>query len=409
MFITFFYLLRARGLKVSMKEWLYLIEALDKGLGGASLIGFYQLCRSILVKSEADYDKFDMAFAEYFKGVETPADIPDEIWKWLEEERKLPENFEIHQDEYARHSLEELQRMLKERIAEQKEKHNGGNYWIGTGGTSVFGHGGYNPQGIRVGGEGQQKTAVQVAQERNFRDFRQDNILDTRQFQLAFKKLRQFSSRLDGARTELDIDETIDETCDHAGSLKLVWERPRQNMVKVLLLFDSDGSMMPYSKLCSSLFQAVNKSSHFKDLKVFYFHNCIYEHLYTDPFCRRGHWIDTEWVLKNLNSEYKVIFIGDAAMAPTELMSKGGNCYVGLYNDIPGKDWLTRFKNQYPKHIWLNPIPMYDWETAYGSFTIQKIRDMFPMYELTLDGLEAGIKRLLVSRSGLSALMSSNI
>jgi len=397
-FITFFYLLRARGLKVSLNEWMILIEALNQGLCSASLIDFYHLCRSVLVKSEADYDKFDLAFAEYFKGIETPADIPDEIWKWLDEEIKLPEGFEKSYDDFAKHNLEELQRMLKERIAEQKEKHCGGNYWVGTGGTSVFGHGGYNPQGIRIGGEGRHKTAIQVASERNFKDFRQDNILDTRQFQLAFKKLRQFSSRLDGKKSELDIDGTVNETCDHAGMLRLVWDRPRQNAVKLLILFDSDGSMMPYSRLCSALFQAANKSNHFKDLKVFYFHNCVYEKLYTDPYCRRGHWIDTEWVFKNLGSDYKVIFIGDGAMAPTELMSKGGNCYVGLYNELPGIDWLNRFIQKYPKHIWLNPIPKAEWDHTYGSFTILKIKEKFPMFELTVEGLEAGIKKLLVSR-----------
>lgn len=398
MFITFFYLLRARGLKVSLNEWLILIEALDKGLCGSRLIDFYHLCRSILVKSEADYDKFDMAFAEYFKGIETPADIPDEIWKWLDEEIKIPEGFEKNYENFAQYDLEELQKMLAERIAEQKEKHCGGNYWVGTGGTSVFGHGGYNPQGIRIGGEGRHKSAVQLAQERNFRDFRQDHILDTRQFQLAFKKLRQFSTRLGGLKSELDIDGTVNETCDHAGMLRLVWDRPRQNAVKLLILFDSDGSMMPYSRLCSSLFQAANKSNHFKDLKVFYFHNCIYENLYTDPYCRRGHWIDTEWVFKNLGSDYKVIFIGDAAMAPTELMSRGGNCYVGLYNEVPGINWLNRFIQKYPKTIWLNPIPKAEWDNTYGSFTIMKIKEKFPMFELTIEGLEAGIKKLLVSR-----------
>jgi uncharacterized protein with von Willebrand factor type A (vWA) domain len=398
MFITFFYLLRARGLKVSLNEWMILIEALDHGLCSASLTDFYHLCRSILVKSEADYDKFDLSFAEYFKGIETSQDIPEEIWKWLDETVKITDNREKYDEDFAKHGLTELQRMLKERIAEQKEKHCGGNYWVGTGGTSVFGHGGYNPEGIRVGGEGRYKTAIQVAQERKFRDFRQDNILDTRQFQVAFKKLRQFSSRLDGAKTELDIDETVRETCDHAGSLKLVFERPRQNTIKLLILFDSDGSMMPYSRLCSSLFQAVNKSNHFKDLKVFYFHNCLYEHLYTDPYCRRGHWIDTEWIFKNLGSDYKIILVGDGAMAPTELMSKGGNCYVGLYNQIPGIDWLSRLRRHFPKHIWLNPIPKQDWDSTYGNFTIKKIAALFPMFELTLDGLEAGIKKLLVHK-----------
>lgn len=398
MFITFFYLLRGRGLKVSLNEWLSLIEALDKGLCNASLMNFYHLCRSILVKSEADYDKFDMAFAEYFQGIITSEDIPKELWKWLNEDVKTRDiNDKNMLDDFVL-ELEELQKRLKERILEQKEKHDGGNYWIGTGGTSTMGYNGYHERGIRVGGEGRHKTAVQIAGERNFKDFRQDNIIDIRQFQMAFRKLRQFSSRIDGTKTELDIEGTIDETCENAGNLKLVWERPRKNTVKLLLLFDSDGSMMPYSRLCNQLFQAVNKSNHFKDLKVYYFHNCIYEHLYTDPHCRRGQWIDTEWVLSNLSSEYKVIFVGDGTMAPSELMSKGGNCYIGLYNEIPGIDWLKRFKNKYPKHIWLNPILKQDWEDVYGSKTIMKLKELFPMFELTLDGLEAGIKKLLVNK-----------
>ena len=398
MFITFFYLLRGKGLKVSLNEWLSLIEALDKGLCNASLMNFYHLCRTILIKSEADYDKFDMAFAEYFQGIKTPEDIPEEFWKWLNDDIKIRDiNDKNMLDDFVL-ELAELQKRFRERIEEQKEKHDGGNYWIGTGGTSTMGYNGYHERGIRVGGEGRHKTAVQIAGERNFRDFRQDNILDIRQFQMAFRKLRQFSSRIDGAKTELDIEATIDETCDNAGNLKLVWERPRKNTVKLLLLFDSDGSMMPYSRLCSQLFQAVNKSNHFKDLKVYYFHNCIYEHLYTDPHCRRGQWVDTEWVLSNLSSEYKVIFVGDGTMAPSELMSKGGNCYIGLYNEIPGIDWLKRFKNKYPKHVWLNPIHEEEWEYIYGSKTIMKLGELFPMFELTLDGLEAGIKKLLVSK-----------
>lgn len=398
MFITFFYFLRARGLDISMNEWLALTEALDKGLSGASLTGFYQLCRSILIKSEVDYDKFDLAFAEYFKGIKHIEDIPEEFWKWLNEDVRTRDIKDKNMLDDFVLELEELQKRLKERIEEQKERHDGGNYWVGTGGTSTMGHSGFHERGIRVGGEGRHKNAVQVAGERKFRDFRQDNILDVRQFQMAFRKLRQFSSRIDGAKTELDIDGTIDKTCENAGNLKLVWERPRKNTVKLLLLFDSDGSMMPYSRMCSQLFQAVSKSNHFKDIKVYYFHNCIYDHLYTDPYCRRGEWIDTEWVLSNLSSEYKVIFIGDAAMAPSELVSKGGNSYIGLYNEVPGVDWLNRFKKKYPKHIWLNPILERDWEYAYGSRTIAMIREIFPMFELTIDGLEAGIKRLLVSR-----------
>lgn len=398
MFISFFYLLRAYKLEVSLNEWLSLMEALNKGLCRSSLLDFYHLCRCILVNSEVDYDKFDQAFASYFQGVETLEDIPEEVWKWLNEDVRVRDiDDKTMLDDYVL-ELEELQQRLKERLAEQKERHDGGNYWIGTGGTSTMGHSGYHERGVRVGSEGRHKTAVQIAGERNFRDFRQDQILDIRQFQMAFRKLRQFSSRMDSARTELDIDATIDETCENAGSLKLVYAPPRKNTVKLLLLFDSDGSMMPYSTLCSQLFRAVNQSTHFKDLKVYYFHNCIYEHLYTDPYCRRGEWVDTEYVLSNLSSEYKVIFIGDGTMAPSELMSKGGNCYVGLYNEIPGIEWLKRFQKRYPKHVWLNPIREVNWPYVYGNRTIEKIKELFPMFELTLDGLDAAIKRLLVSR-----------
>lgn len=398
MFIPFFYLIRARGLKVSLNEWMVLIEALDKGLANSSLTGFYNLCKNVIVKSEADYDKFDLAFAEFFHGIETPEDLPEEFWDWLENDVRVKDINDTNMlDDYLL-ELEELQQRFEERKEEQKERHDGGNYWIGTGGTSTMGHSGYHERGIRVGGESRHKRAVQVAGERSFKDFRQDNILDIRQFQMAFRKLRQFSSKIDEAKTELDIDKTIDETSDNAGTLKLVYEKPRKNTVKLLVLFDSDGSMMPYSRLCNRLFQAVSKSNHFKDLKVYYFHNCIYEKTYTTPHCRKGEWIDTEWILKNLSEEYKVIFIGDGTMAPTELLNKGGNTVIGLYNEIPGLEWLKRFEKRFHKCIWLNPLHEKEWEYVYGNYTIEIIREVFPMFELTVDGLEQGIKKLLVSR-----------
>ena len=398
MFIEFFYLLRSQGLKVSLNEWMTLTEALDMGLCRSSLVDFYYLCRSVVVKSEADYDKFDLAFAQFFEGVETGDDLPEEVWKWLDKE--IPPNFGLQQlqKEFPHYELDELLKMMEERLKEQKEEHHGGSYWIGTGGTSVFGHGGYNPAGIRVGGESRHRSAVKVAGERNFRDFRQDNILDTRQFQMAFRKLRQFSSRVDAEKTELDVEGTVQETCDNAGMLSLVFEKPRQNTVKVLLLFDSDGSMTPYSKMCSMLFQAADKSNHFKDLKTFYFHNCIYENLYETPHCRWGDWIDTEWVFKNLSSDYKVIIVGDASMAPSELMSKGGSSYYSHYNNEPGIVWLERFKRHFSHVVWLNPIKEDYWEWDYGSFTIERIGEIFPMFELSIDGLENAIKKLLVAR-----------
>ena len=396
MFLEFFYLLRARGLDVSINEWMTLVEALDKGLAKASLTGFYHLCRSILIKTESDYDKFDQVFAEYFKGVETPEDLPEEFWKWLEEgdiERALDD---LGDKELFAKELDELLRMFEERIKEQKERHDGGNYWIGTGGTSTMGRGGYNPAGIRVGGRSRHKTALQVAGERNFKDFREDAILDIRSFQMAFRKLRQYSSRVDGQERVLDVDKTVDETCDNGGLLSLAYEKPRKNTVKVLLLIDSEGSMLPYSRLCNRLFQAVSRSNHFKDLKIYYFHNAIYDQLYTTPHCKLRDSVETTWVFNRLDADYKVIFVGDAAMAPSELYRPGGNAIIGLFNRETGMEWFQKFKKIFKKQIWLNPIEKSSWEYTYGSRTIHDIGEVFPMFELTLDGLEKGIKKLLV-------------
>ncbi|MCI7392654.1 MAG: VWA domain-containing protein [Clostridiales bacterium] len=396
MFLEFFYLLRARGLDVSINEWMTLVEALDKGLAKASLTGFYHLCRSILIKTESDYDKFDQVFAEYFKGIETPEDLPEEFWKWLEEgdiERALDD---LGDKELFAKELDELLRMFEERIKEQKERHDGGNYWIGTGGTSTMGRGGYNPAGIRVGGRSRHKTALQVAGERNFKDFREDAILDIRSFQMAFRKLRQYSSRVDGQERVLDVDKTVDETCDNGGLLSLAYEKPRKNTVKVLLLIDSEGSMLPYSRLCNRLFQAVSRSNHFKDLKIYYFHNAIYDQLYTTPHCKLRDSVETTWVFNRLDADYKVIFVGDAAMAPSELYRPGGNAIIGLFNRETGMEWFQKFKKRFKKQIWLNPIEKSSWEYTYGSRTIHDIGEVFPMFELTLDGLEKGIKKLLV-------------
>ena len=396
MFLEFFYLLRARGLDVSINEWMTLVEALDKGLAKASLTGFYHLCRSILIKTESDYDKFDQVFAEYFKGVETPEDLPEEFWKWLEEgdiERALDD---LGDKELFAKELDELLRMFEERIKEQKERHDGGNYWIGTGGTSTMGRGGYNPAGIRVGGRSRHKTALQVAGERNFKDFREDAILDIRSFQMAFRKLRQYSSRVDGQERVLDVDKTVDETCDNGGLLSLAYEKPRKNTVKVLLLIDSEGSMLPYSRLCNRLFQAVSRSNHFKDLKIYYFHNAIYDQLYTTPHCKLRDSVETTWVFNRLDSDYKVIFVGDADMAPSELYRPGGNAIIGLFNRETGMEWFQKFKKRFKKQIWLNPIEKKSWEWTYGAQTIHDIGQVFPMFELTLDGLEKGIKKLLV-------------
>lgn len=399
MFTSFFYLLRARGLNVSLNEWMSLIEALDKGLHASSFTGFYYLCRSVLVKSEVDFDKFDGAFLEFFKDMEFATDeLPQELLDWLENPKDLPGK-ELDMEramQNERLSQAEIQKMFLERLEEQKDEHNGGSYWVGTGGVSVFGNSGFSPRGIRVGGQGGQRRAFQVAGERKFRDFREDNTLDTRQFQMAFRKLRQFSSRTEEARTEFDIDETIRETCDNAGNLKVVYEKPRKNMVKLLLLMDSGGSMEYYSRLCSSLFQAVSKSNHFKDLQVFYFHNCIYSKIYKEADLRPRSVITTDWILNNLSSEYKVIIVGDAQMEPSELLDPSYYSY-GVRDEITGLEWLKRFKEKYPHIVWLNPSQRPTWG-GWWTKTYDIIHKDFDMYRLTLDDLNFALKKLMVSR-----------
>lgn len=398
-FLDLFYLLKTRGLHVSLSEWFDLLEALDKGLAGSSLLEFYYLSRAILVKSEADFDKFDLAFAEYFRGVKTYEKLPKEVLDWLAEAEKQGLFDKDEVDRRTAFDLEKLRKMFEERLKEQDSRHDGGKYWVGTGGTSVFGHSGYSLTGIRVGGDGRNRHALQVAGERNYKDFRDDSTLDIRQFQLAFRRLRQFSARQDGPKDELDLDETISETCDNAGSLRLVFDRPRVNTVKLMILFDSGGSMWPFADLCNMLFQSVNKANHFKDLKIFYFHNCFYERLYKTPECYDAESVETEWILNNLGGDYKVIVVGDASMAPSELLSVGGSSNYYHFNSEPGIAWIRRFTGHYEKLAWFNPLPEVYWGNGYyGSQTIGLLKREVSMFHLSVSGLEAGIKYLIASR-----------
>lgn len=398
MFLEFFDLLRLRGVNVTINEWMMLMDALNRDLAKSSLTGFYYLCRSVLIKTETEYDKFDQVFAEYFQGVAAIEDLPEEFQKWLTEDVHVRDIYDKSMVDGVLKELDELLNMFEERKKEQDDRHDEGSYWIGTGGRSVFGVMGYHARGIRTGGQGRHKSAVQVAGERNFSDFRDDTVLDIRSFQMAFRKLRQYSSRIDAEKTELDIDETVDKTCDNAGRLELVFEKPRKNTVKILLLIDSDGSMLVYSRLCNKLFQALRKSNHFKDLQTYYFHNCIYDDLYLTPKCKQWESVKTEQILRKLSSDYKVIIVGDATMSPLELMRKGGNSIIGLYNREPGIEWLRKIDRKFKKKIWLNPIAEHSWATVYGRETIKEIRNIFPMFPLTLSGLERGIKRLLVNK-----------
>ncbi len=288
-----------------------------------------------------------------------------------------------------------MENKFKERLRDQNEEHNGGSHWIGTMGKTSFGNMGGNMGGIRVGGTTGYQSAFQVVGARKYRDFRNDKVLDNRQFQMALRKLRQFSSKLDIPETELDIGGTIDATCNNGGCLQIVMEKPRKNAVKLLLLMDSGGTMIPYTTLLNELFHSVYKSNHYKDVKTYFFHNCIYSNLYKTPECENGDWIETEWMFRNLDSDYKVIIVGDAAMAPEELYSTSGN-YRGPNGGLSGMDWLLLMKRHYKKIVWLNPkmapghAPWREAETA--------IKGLFPMYKLTVDGLNQAMAKLMTNR-----------
>ncbi|MBW1679624.1 MAG: VWA domain-containing protein, partial [Deltaproteobacteria bacterium] len=351
MFIDFFYTLRKYKVPVSITEWMVLMEALSRGYAWSSLTNFYFLARAILIKSEAFYDQYDLAFQDFFQGVETPPEIRDEVLEWLKNPlNRLPftpeELAEIEQMD-----LDKLLRLFEERLQEQKEAHHGGSKWIGTGGTSPFGHSGYHPGGIRVGGESRNRSAVKVAAERKFKNYRSDVTLDVRQIKVALKKLRRFTRA--GPEDELDLDGTIDKTCKNAGDIELVWMKSRKNAVKLLLLMDVGGSMNPHIRVCSRLFSAAHSANHFKDFQYFYFHNCIYDKLYKD--IERGEPLFTNQLLHTLPGDYKVIIVGDASMAVSELMSQHGAISYQDLNETPGIEWMKRIADHFTHCVWLNP------------------------------------------------------
>lgn len=360
----------------------------------SSLTGFYHLARAVLVKSETYYDRYDLAFYSYFQGIETPVELTEKVLKWLEKALPPRHISDEERKQFQEWDLDDLRRRLEQRLREQNGEHHGGDKWIGTGGRSPFGHSGYHPAGIRIGGESVNKSAVKVAAQRNFKGFRTDATIGVRQFEVALRKLRQLSSKVEGPLDELDIDETIRETGDKGGLLHLVWTRGRKNMVKVALIMDSGGSMDPYTRICNRLFTAMNRSSHFKDLRFFYFHNCVYEHIYLDSSCHMKSALRTEDFLRMLGPDYKVIFLGDASMAPSELTMPGGSIDWSYSNDEPGIAWLRRIAAHFDHAVWLNPIPSPFWDRAIGNYTISMIRDVFPMFELTVEGLEGAIKKL---------------
>jgi len=389
MLIDLFYHLRKSGVPVTIKELLILLEALQARLAFCSADEFYLLSRTCLIKDEKYFDRFDQAFGSYFKDLELIEDFADALIPehWLEANflRQLSEEEKAEIE--AMGGLEALLDTLKERLEEQKERHSGGNKWIGTGGTSPFGHSGYNPEGIRVGGESKNKRAVKVWEKRQFRNLDDSVELGTRNIKVALRKLRQFART--GAAEELDLDDTIHSTANNAGLLDIKMVPERHNAAKVLLFLDVGGSMDPYIRMCEELFSAAR--TEFKHLEYFYFHNCVYEHVWKDNSRRFAEKISTLDVLHTYGPDYRVIFIGDASMSPYEIVDRFGS--VEHMNDEPGQVWLQRIKETWEKVIWLNPSQQRYWNYTHSISMIQQIMED-QMYPLTLDGIEQGIKYL---------------
>ncbi len=394
MLIDFFYTLRSAKLPVSVKEYLTLLEAVKEGVvgpvsqDGYKIDDFYFLSRTALVKDEKHFDKFDRAFAAYFKGVEMVADFTQDIpLEWLRKNLEL----ELSPEEKAKIEAmgwDELMETLKKRFEEQKERHEGGNRMIGTGGTSPFGANGYNPQGIRIGqAGGRNKSAVKVWDQRAYRDYDDSQELGTRNIKVALRRLRKFA-RL-GAQEELDLDNTIRKTAENAGYLDITMRPERHNNVKVLLLMDVGGTMDEHIKRVEELFSATKQE--FKHLEFYYFHNCVYDFMWKNNRRRFAEKFPTVDILRKYNKDYKLIFVGDATMSPYEILQPGGS--VEYNNEEAGSAWLQRLTETFPKFAWINPEPQGVWEYRQSIGIIRQMMNdrMFP---LTLQGLE-GAMRLL--------------
>ncbi len=395
MFTSFYYTLRDKGVPVSVTEWVAFIEALYNGHFQSSLNHLYYVGRAFLVKSEAYYDQFDLAFREFFGGIKTEEVDLNKVLDWLDNPlHRLPKltpeeilEFQQKMEEFKnQHDMKELMQQFIERLKEQTERHDGGSKWIGTGGKSPFGAYGNHPGGIRVGGDSWMQSAAKVAEERRFKNYRNDIILDVRQTKMALKKLREL--KREGAQEELDIDETIDKTAKEGGEIELVFNKSRENSVRIILLMDTGGSMLPYTELCERLFSAASQMEHFKEFKYFFFHNCIYQDIYED--IQNYKRIPTEKFFSNFDKRYKVVLVGDARMAYPELFDVDGCIDYFSSNDKPGIEWLLKVREHFPHSVWLNPTHRNYW----GHYTVDTIGKVFPMFELTIDGLKDAIKAL---------------
>jgi uncharacterized protein with von Willebrand factor type A (vWA) domain len=453
MFTEYFYYLKER-LPVSITEYMTLMESLDKGLI-RNMVEFYYISRSILCKNEHLFDIYDIAFANYFKDamLKFPEDIKRAIWDWLNQDITIPEliqglevmlkyynikivdlkefleellkkegiefsegvlinapeeikkeiwdwlrkNFDLSQTDgnfqemlNQFFNLEEMQKQFEDLMQRQDEQHNGGDHWIGTQGQSPFGHSGENPMGMRVGGGSGMRTAVQIAQKRIFKDYRKDIVLDTRQIKVALKRLKKLEEI--GKQDELNIDKTIDKTAKNGGDIDIVFEKRRKNNLKLVLLMDVGGSMTPYAHLVNLLFSAANNMSHWKDFKYYYFHNCIYETLYFNAQRNPDEAIEFEDFLRKYDNSYKVVCVGDQAMASWELTEKYGSIYYYHRNELPGIYYIRELANHFKNNVvWLNPeLIRFEWM----PWTRKVISSVIPTFNLTVEGIEEAMDYL---------------
>jgi len=395
MFLDLFYGLRQEGVPVAIQEWQTFLRALEEGLHGSSLLRFYHLGRACLVKSETYFDAYDRVFARVFKGVEGRfgEDITDQVLEWLRDPKSFPELTPEQWAALERLSSDELMRRFLERLQEQSERHDGGDKWVGTGGRSPFGHGGVHPTGIRVGGQSKSRSAMKVAEQRLFKDYRTDAALDIRQVKVSLRRLRQLT-RI-GEETELDLDETIDETCRNAGEIEFVFRPPRRNNVRLLLLMDVGGTMDPYFEPVSRLLTALHEDHGLREFQPYYFHNCVYDHLYTSARMARGQAVPTGDVLRKLDSRWKCVIVGDAAMHPAELLEPFGSIDPRLGSQTQGIVWLQRLVEHFERCVWINPEDTTYWE---GSHTARIIKRLFPMFHLSVDGLTQAMQALVGAR-----------
>jgi uncharacterized protein with von Willebrand factor type A (vWA) domain len=390
MLTGFFLKLKSARVPVSIKEWLTLLEAMQKDVISPSIDEFYYLSRTTLVKDEQNFDKFDRAFGEYFKGIESVAGVEFDVpLEWLLKQAELNLSPEEKAMIEAMGGWEKLMETLKKRLEEQKGRHQGGNKWIGTAGTSPFGAYGYNPEGVRIGQDkSRNRSAVKVWDQREYRNLDDSVELGTRNIKVALRRLRKFAR--EGAPEELDLDTTIDKTARNAGYLDLSMRPERHNAVKVLMFLDIGGSMDDHVKLCEELFSAAK--TEFKHLEYFYFHNCLYDYVWKDNRRRHSERTRTFDIMHKYGHDYKLVFVGDATMSPYEILQPGGS--IEYSNDEAGAVWLKRMLELYPRAVWLNPEPEEIWPYRQSIGILREIMGG-RMYPTTIVGLERAMRALV--------------